>query len=70
MATAKTIRKERIAVKHKDWDMWGKAIDYLESELRQTHSQERIAQLKAAINTFRANLKRRMPWPTESATQH
>ena len=70
MATANTIHKRSIGVKHKSSSMWKKAIECLELELAETQSQERIAQLKAAIHTFRSNLGRGMPWPGESATQN
>jgi len=47
---------------------WQEAIDHAETELRQV--SQRAEQLKAAISTFKANLKRGVPWPSESATQN
>ena len=44
---------------------WQKAIDYSEAELKQLEQRER--QLRAAISTFRANLKRGVPWPGEKS---
>ena len=70
MAYTNRIHKSSIAVKQKKQGMWEKAILYLESELEQARNPKRIAQIKAAIHTFRANLDRGVPWPTESATHH
>jgi hypothetical protein len=47
----------------KSLDGWKKAIDHYEAELEQLKCREK--QLVAAISTFRANLKRGVPWPGE-----
>jgi len=46
---------------------WQEAIEDAEKELVQVET--RASQLKAAIGSFRANQKRGVPWPGESATQ-
>lgn len=47
---------------------WEEAISYCEKELATI--TKRAEQLKAAISTFKANLKRKAPWPgNDSATQ-
>lgn len=58
-----TIHNPRIAGKYKSRSMWQRAIDYLEAELERTKKDERIGQIRCAIETFRANLKRGVRWP-------
>jgi hypothetical protein len=47
----------------KSLDGWKKAIAHYEAELEQLKCREK--QLVAALGTFRANLKRGVPWPRE-----
>lgn len=66
---AKTIHPSHTHVKHNRSGMWEKAIEHLEAELRQVATESpRAQQIRAAIYTFKANLKRGMLWPRESAT--
>ena len=68
--TARTIHTSSIIVKHKNGSMWEKAIEHLQRELKRTTRSERVQQIQAAIATFRANSKRRVPWPRSQAKGH
>lgn len=51
--------------------MWEKAIDHCQKLLSETKPKtKRADQLRSAIATFRANMKRGLPWPGESATHN
>ena len=45
---------------------WQAAIDHSEGELKQV--EQRAEQLRMAISTFKANLKRGVPWPGQKTT--
>jgi len=53
--------KNEIKSQEKHEEKWDEAIAHCQRELAEIES--RIPQLKAAIETFKANKKLRKPWP-------
>lgn len=48
-------------ISDKSLEGWKRAVEHCEAELKQLERREE--QLRAALTTFKANLKRGVPWP-------